>query len=70
MAGAIVIGVIAVAVIAAVFVWTLSRRRTARDAGGVHPLAGREPETLQGDRADRQAATEEAARRRLSREQR
>jgi hypothetical protein len=60
VATAIVIGLVVLVAVGLVFYWALSRRR-ARAAGSL-PLAGRDRETLQGDRADRQAATEDAAR--------
>jgi hypothetical protein len=66
VAVAIVIGVIVVVVIGFVFVSVLSRRSTARDAAGAggDAVAGPDPESLLGDRDDRQTADEEAARRR------
>jgi hypothetical protein len=64
VATAIVIAIIVLVAAGAIYVWTLSRRRGARSEAGSLPLAGRDRETLQGDRADGQAATEAAARRR------
>jgi hypothetical protein len=64
VATAIVIGVLVLVAAGALYLWTLSRRRGARSEAGSLPRADRDRETLQGDRADGQAATEAAARRR------
>jgi hypothetical protein len=70
VATTIVIGLLAVAAVSLVFFLILSHRRAAREAAGEDgdagrlPLAGPDPGSLLGDRADRQAAAEQLARRR------